>query len=447
MTSVIGDAASLVTSIFSSKKVHDVGGNPEVDEDLDHQVRGRTSLIKQMKRRVGAFVATALAEYGPPYEYDDYYKGALLFECSQRTARSLEIHRLLNAKLDPNDVDKDELNFTPMHWCARHCHINPMRMLVRAKAHVNVSNEFGQSPLSVCCMMKQTMNKITVQMEMVEYLLDQGANIEIVDKGGLSPLDYAAHNKNFPLVQLLLDYGATVRRENKLFAAQRAPLLDSITDKQCYKRMERRLDKETAGDRKREAAEEAARIQKVIDDANQAKKQYQLDKAEKRLEEEEKRSRLKIKDEILRKKIEKLSGELNEEKAAKAVAVHSMGSWNKGDDRHWIWLAKKAPNSHIQSHNHIYNEGLKLAIQVKERRSVSSVNKRWEAITGTKLEVKWDSMAGFDEIIKVDRRNRLGASGSIDDDNTAVAKIDFPLDIKDENDKELEGEDLGDFDD
>ena len=443
MASLVLDAASFLNSAFRSAKVEHHKGAP--DEDLDHQVRGRTSRYKRMRKVIGTYLASALAEYGPPYEYDDYYTGALLFECSQSKASSLEIHRLLNAKLDPNDVDKEELNFTPMHWCARHCHLNPMKMLVRAKAHVNVSNEFGQSPLSLCAMMKQTLNKISIQMEMAEFLLDAGADIEIRDKGGLSPLDYAVQNGNIPMIQLFLDYGATVRRDNKHFNVQRAPLLDNVTDKKCFSRIAGRLDKEMAGDRRKEANEEAARIQREIDLAHEQRIQDQLDKKERRLEEIEALRQQKAKDEILRRKIQKLSGELNEEKAAKAKAVHGMGSWEKGNNRHWVWHDKKAVGPLHLNGDRIYATGLKLAEDVKERRSVASVNKRWEAITGTKLEVKWESMAGFDEIIEVDKKNRRASTN--DEEKQDEKALVLPFDFKDENDAELEGQDLDIFND
>jgi hypothetical protein len=85
-------------------------GKPDVDEK-----KGRDSFFKRIKNIFGDYLTDSLAEYGPPYEKDTYYDGALLFECSQINAKALEVHRLLNAKVDPNDRDPNELGMNTMY--------------------------------------------------------------------------------------------------------------------------------------------------------------------------------------------------------------------------------------------------------------------------------------------------------------------------------------------
>lgn len=75
-------------------------------------------------------------------------------------------------------------------------------------------------------------------------------------------MDYAAVNNNVELVKLLLDYGATARRDNETFAVQRATILDKTTDAEVYALIDERLQEElTEIKRKREAAEEARRLE------------------------------------------------------------------------------------------------------------------------------------------------------------------------------------------
>jgi len=78
----------------------------------------------------------------------------------------------------------------------------------------------------------------------------------------MSPLDYAAVHNNVELVKLLLDYGATARRDNETFAVQRATILDKTTDAEVYTLIEERLNEEMAElKRKRDAAEELRRLE------------------------------------------------------------------------------------------------------------------------------------------------------------------------------------------
>ena len=124
----------------------------------------RKGLLKSLTSLIATGIEEGLCDYGPPYEYDEYFDGALLFETSQPNCSASAVHGLLNCKVDPNDVDRDDLCFTPMHYCARHCHLIAMRMLIKAKAHVNVLNEFGQTPLIVCVMIEQSLNNQSTQV-------------------------------------------------------------------------------------------------------------------------------------------------------------------------------------------------------------------------------------------------------------------------------------------
>jgi ankyrin repeat protein len=296
----------------------------DTEQKVENNRKNKSSRIKRFKNYISKVLFDSLAEYGPPYEFDEYYSGALLFQCSRPIEKSLEVHRLLNAKIDPNDVDPAELNYTPMHWCAKHCYLKSMRMLVMAKAHINVTNEFGQSPLSLCIMMMQPLNKKGVQIEMVEYLLDLGANIEVRDKSGNRPLDYAVLNQNVVLINMCLDYGALVRRDNKFFSVQTGNLLDQVDDPDCLERMEAILYTEMTGEREKEEEEN---LRQELEEKNAADREARIQKAEKRMKKLADRTKgieQQELDELARVKKKKLDDQFKLAKAAKAIAEHGM---------------------------------------------------------------------------------------------------------------------------
>jgi hypothetical protein len=81
---------------------------------------------------------------------------------------------------------------------------------------------------------------------------------------------------------------------------------------------------------------------------------------------------------------------------------------------------------------------LKIVDDVRERRSTDSLNKRWEKITGAKLEVLWESMKGFENVVELNKKNN-NLEEIKEEGEVAVV---MPFDFKDVNDNELEGEDL-----
>ena len=97
-------------------------------------------------------------------------------------------------------------------------------------------------------------------------------------------------------------------------------------------------------------------------------------------------------------------------------------------------------------HDYVYNESMKLVNEVRDKRSLNRLNKRWRAFTGDgTLEVKWKTLEMFDKIGAADdakqgKENNQQASNELEllKDSTPVMAFDF----KDENDAELEGEDM-----
>ena len=93
--------------------------------------------------------------------------------------------------MNPNYRDEYDLYYTAMHWCARRCHLRAMRMLRRARAEVNILNEFGQSPLILSALTRHPPPMTHKQQKTIKYLINQGALVNLRDRGGYCALDYA----------------------------------------------------------------------------------------------------------------------------------------------------------------------------------------------------------------------------------------------------------------
>jgi hypothetical protein len=217
-----------------SAKTTDEFDDPEFNELLDgkeekgNEVLG--ALGKFFTKQAKAFVRN-FVDYGPPYTKKPF-DASLVNECSKPVVNHIEIHRLLNNRLDPNISDPEDLYYFPIHWCARNIHFMAMKMLMRAGAKVNVTNELGCTPLDMCCMMKLPPDKRKDQMKMAVYLLENGANPNNRDKGGFSAIDQAAINQDLEMIVLLLEFGANVMRDNLTLVAKRHHILRHVSNTQ-----------------------------------------------------------------------------------------------------------------------------------------------------------------------------------------------------------------------
>lgn len=235
-------------SINTSRKSSDFGDSSKTEiEDLDMDFSQKSDpddrfiskANKFLKKQAKAFVKN-FVDYGPPYSSQPF-DVALINECAKPVLNHFEVHKLLNMRLDPNIPDPEDLYFTPIHWCARNGHFMGIKMLRRAGAKVNVTNEMGLTPLSMAVMMKLPPTRRPDQLKIVRYLLENGADPNIRDKGGYCSIDHAAINQDIELIQLLLEFGAKVRRENYILVAKRQNILSHVKDPECYKLLYEKL--------------------------------------------------------------------------------------------------------------------------------------------------------------------------------------------------------------
>ena len=109
--------------------------------------------------------------------------------------------------------------YTPILAAVQNEHINAARILLAAGADPNVSDDEGDSPLRICA---QKGN-----LEMARLLLHCGANKTIHEGGGptgMNALGFAATSLNIDMVRLLLAHGAD-------------PLIEDLDDMTTFKRL------------------------------------------------------------------------------------------------------------------------------------------------------------------------------------------------------------------
>ncbi len=107
--------------------------------------------------------------------------------------------------------DDKEYNRTPLMWAVRWKDVEAIRLIlsqnsgVEAKAELNKEDSWGQTPLHLACSYKKP------DTEIIKLLLDAGANPDAKNVEDETPLCKAVKTADINVVQLLLQYGASVK--------------------------------------------------------------------------------------------------------------------------------------------------------------------------------------------------------------------------------------------
>lgn len=111
---------------------------------------------------------------------------------------------LLNEGMDINAVTPS--GWTPLFIAARDGHSEAAKLLVFRGAAINAQTDRGATALLMA--LTQPYPNEKERLDLITYLLKRGADPNLTDQYGLTPIYYTALRKQQQTVQLLLNYGA-----------------------------------------------------------------------------------------------------------------------------------------------------------------------------------------------------------------------------------------------
>lgn len=116
---------------------------------------------------------------------------------------------LYNKKVDVNY--KRIHGFTPLISAMDYIKLEIAELLIDEGADIDLANENGITPLMYAAFFTTVQER---NIDIVHLLIRKGANINLTDTEGNSALLYACHNKNIKGAQLLLQHGANINIVN-----------------------------------------------------------------------------------------------------------------------------------------------------------------------------------------------------------------------------------------
>lgn len=148
-----------------------------------------------------------LLDYGTPVDQRNDAGRTALAEAA-RDGELAAVRRLINRGANVDAAD--QAGFTPLHLAAQAQNPAVVRHLLGARASVNARNKWQQTPLWLASWQTRRGNS-----EVTHSLVANGADVNLADEKGYTPLHMAARAGRDAIVAYLLDEGARVDPRNQ----------------------------------------------------------------------------------------------------------------------------------------------------------------------------------------------------------------------------------------
>jgi len=429
----------------SDDAISGIQGLRNYGNDADGKKLSMVDMIKKGLNDAGKAFKRAFVDYGPPYEI--HKDGLELEPCpvvdcvAEMNMSYVKLHRLLNDHMDPNIPDSADMYNTGMHYSGRYLHFLAARMMHRAGAMVNVVNELGQTPLSLC-IMNVIAHKFDErgkrQIQMMKWLVENGANVRHRDKGGYEPLDFACQNNNLDIIKYLMEQGATLRRNNVDLRAKRVEVLEWISDPDVYHFVLDAFNKEEGAFQ----IKDGARKKQLVEEKHDREVQKNLSSLAKRKVEKQRKQeeaiafqRRLVKEANRKKNVE---GAMNSLTRGKKLKDQEHGEWTADEQQNWHWESRSAVRGADEVSKRIHKAAVDKMQALHKTNRKKLYNERWAKIGGQgTIEAPWTRDAPFFMEGITDKYN-----DDDEDDGEGVSDNDDELGERDENDDLLDGEGL-----
>uniref|UniRef100_A0A8I3SA04 Ankyrin repeat domain 26 n=1 Tax=Canis lupus familiaris TaxID=9615 RepID=A0A8I3SA04_CANLF len=141
---------------------------------------------------------------GPGYHIPD--RGLRKIHKAASGGNAAKVQQIL--LLGINDLnDRDHTNRSALHLACVHGYVNMVKLLVDQKCQVNLCDEENRTAL-----MKVQYDEV----ECARFLLEHGADPNIMDNEGNTALHYATLMENLPMAEKLLLHKADIEAKNKV---------------------------------------------------------------------------------------------------------------------------------------------------------------------------------------------------------------------------------------
>ncbi|MBT8417309.1 MAG: ankyrin repeat domain-containing protein [Silicimonas sp.] len=108
------------------------------------------------------------------------------------------VRRLLDDGAEPDDVDK--AGWCALHFAAQECSEKMVKMLVKAGANLELREKYGNTPLW------RAVSNYRGGAEVISTLLEVGANPDAENKSGVSPREMANTIANYDTAKFFENY-------------------------------------------------------------------------------------------------------------------------------------------------------------------------------------------------------------------------------------------------